>query len=107
MEKSNLTNANLSRAYMAGVNLSNASLKGARFYGAKLIGANLSGANFEEAIFTGVDFRGANMKMIKNLTYNQLLDAYSLVDCENLDPTIAEILKKKKPCLFRGGGCFE
>ena len=65
-KRADLSEANLSKAYLSGANLSRANLLRADLSKAYLSGANLSGANLlradlSEAYLSGADLRGANL----------------------------------------------
>ncbi|MBM3939242.1 MAG: pentapeptide repeat-containing protein [Sphingomonadales bacterium] len=80
-----LSNADLSGAYLSGIDLRNANLAGANlqraylsgadFYVAKLIGADLRGADLSDAKLTGANLSDADIE-------NALLDGANFVDAD-------------------------
>lgn len=106
-----LTEAKLQGADFAGAILHScilkkASLQNAILQGADLKGVYLTGANLQDAEVDNASFRGAyldevDLKGVKNLSLEQLLQANSLYQVKNLDPTIQQQLLELKPCLFK------
>ena len=121
----NLTEANLRGTYLRHVDFTGARLRRTDFTGADLTGADLTGADLLEAdfykidsiftdpfiseifgseqsraILSNVDFSG-----VKNVTLEQLKEAFSLYNSRNLDPELEKRLKSEKPCLFTEEGC--
>jgi formylglycine-generating enzyme required for sulfatase activity len=71
----------------------------------------MNGVNLNRAILDGVDLSGADLNLIKNITFEQLLSAKTLYRSENLDPLIEKQLRVVKSCLFEDpnslNGCKE
>jgi uncharacterized protein YjbI with pentapeptide repeats len=87
---SNLSNINLSNAYLLSADLRMSDLSQANFQNAHLRDANLNGANLSNAILNGAnlslaqlnkaliqgaDLRGANLNYVRGLTCDQILSA--------------------------------
>jgi len=100
LDDATLVNANFTEAHLNSAYLGNAFLRHANLTRAELTDANLKNAELKNAILSGTDLSGA-----KNLSLDQLLTTKSLFGCKGLKPSILEILKKEKPCLFTPEGC--
>ncbi|MDD1415813.1 pentapeptide repeat-containing protein [Dolichospermum sp. ST_con] len=84
--KANLSNANLSSAYLRAANLSNANLSSACLHEANLSDANLRGACLHEANLSNANLHGADLRDA-NLRDAHLIGAdlsYANLSCNNL-----------------------
>ncbi len=71
-----LSNADLSRAVLTQADLKEINLSGANLTDAYLIEADLQGADLEDTELLEAHLNGANLKQVKNLTCEQIEDAY-------------------------------
>jgi uncharacterized protein YjbI with pentapeptide repeats len=96
----NLESANLERANLENANLESANLKQVNLKGANLKNANLQKANLQRANLTDANFQNTNLKVVRNLTIEQLMKAKILYQA-NLDPELFEQVKKYCPSLLK------
>jgi uncharacterized protein YjbI with pentapeptide repeats len=85
--------------------LRGAHLEGANLFGTNLEEAYLFGTNLEEADLGGAYLNNSclcntDLKNVKHLSREQLLEVFSLYKVKNLDQKLKEEVKKRKPSLF-------
>ncbi len=100
-----LQGANLQAVDLQGANLQGAQLIEANLHGAQLKGANLQRVNLRRADLQKANLQKVDFIFVLGLKKEQLIKAYSLYQCKNLDTKLEAQLKKEKPCLFTEDGC--
>ncbi len=104
LANSNLENANLMGGNLKNANLENTNLKNAYLYGADLENAYLFNSNLENAdlqftYLKGANLGNTNLASVKNLTINQLSQAYNLYGSK-LNPKLLKEIKNTCPELL-------
>jgi len=92
-------------SYLRNGSLTGAYLSGADLRGAELRRTDLSRAQLHKAYLSGAYLSEADLGLVKNLTFAQLIKTRLLHKCENLDPELKERIQAAKPCLFTSEGC--
>ena len=72
LKNANLSDTNMTGAFLSNSDLSNANLTNADLIATDLTNSDLTGSNFENTYLNHADLSGANLKQTKNLTREQI-----------------------------------